>query len=175
MERAEKEKVVDGFKEKFKKAAGVFVADYRGLTVEQVNNLRKAFRTAGVEYRVIKNTMFRRAVQGTPLEGITAHLKGMTAVAIANKDAVTAAKAAVDFSKANESFKLRAGFVEGQLLLADGVKTLSTMPTQSEIRSTLLGLLNTPAAKLMAQINAPAQNLVGVLQAKVEKDEKQAA
>jgi len=175
MERAEKQKVVEGFKEKFAKASGVFVADYRGLTVDQVNNLRKAFRTAGVEYRVIKNTMFRRAVAGTALEGLTANMKGMTAVAIANKDAVTAAKAAMDFSKVNETFKIRAGFVEGQLLAADGVKTLSTLPSQAEIRATLLGLINTPAAKLMAQINAPAQNVVGVIQAKVEEDEKKAA
>jgi large subunit ribosomal protein L10 len=175
MERADKAKVVDGLKEKFAKAAGVFVADYRGLTVEQVNNLRKAFRAAGVEYRVVKNTMFKRAIEGTGLDAMKGHLKGMTAVAIANKDAVTAAKAAVDFAKANESFKLRAAFVEGQLLAADGIKTLSTMPTQAEIRAQLLGVINMPAAKLMAQINAPAQNIVGVITAKKEEDEKKAA
>ncbi len=175
MERADKAKLVESFKEKFAKAAGVFVADYRGLTVDQVNNLRKAFRAAGVEYRVVKNTMFKRAVEGTGLDKIKDHLKGMTAVAIATKDAVTAAKAAVDFSKQNESFKLKAAFVEGQLLALEGIKTLATMPTQAEIRAQLLGLINMPAAKLLAQINAPAQNIIGVIQAKKEEDEKKAA
>ena len=175
MERAEKAKVVEDIKARVAKAAGVFVADYRGLTVEQVNNLRKAFRAAGVEYHVVKNTLVRRAIAGTGLEAIKDHLKGMTAIAIAKKDAVTAAKAAVDFAKANEAFKLRGAFVEGQLLAADGIKTLSTMPTQAEIRATLLGTLNAPAAKLMAQINAAGQQLAGVLQAKVDEDKKKAA
>ena len=175
MERAEKAKVVSDIKAKLAKASGVFLADYRGLTVEQVNNLRKAFRTAGVEYRVVKNTMVRRAIEGTPMDAIKGHLKGMTAVAIATKDAVTAAKAAIDFAKANEAFKLRGAFVEGQLLAADGIKTLSTMPTQLEMRAILLGTINAPAAKLLGQLNAPGQHVAGVLQAKVDDDKKKAA
>jgi large subunit ribosomal protein L10 len=175
MEREQKAKVVDDLKARVAKAAGVFVADYRGLNSDQVHNLRKAMRAAGVDYRVVKNTLLKRAVAGTSLEAISAHLKGMTAIAIATKDAVTAAKAAVDFAKANETFKLRGAFVEGQLLLADGIKTLSTMPTQAEMRATLLGTINAPAAKLLAQINAPGQQLAGVLQAKVDEDKKKAA
>jgi len=175
MERAEKAKVVDDIKARVAKAVGVFVADYRGLTVEQVNNLRKAFRAAGVEYKVVKNSLVRRAIAGTGLDAIKGHLKGMTAIAIAKTDAVTAAKAAVDFAKANENFKLRGAFVEGQLLAAEGIKALSTMPTQAEIRAQLLGVINAPAAKLMAQINAAGQQLAGVLQAKVDEDKKKAA
>jgi large subunit ribosomal protein L10 len=175
MERAEKAKVVEEFKAKVQGAAGVFIADYRGLNSDQVHNLRKTFRAAGVDYLVVKNTLVRRAIAGTGLEAIKEHLKGMTAVAIATKDAVTAAKAAVDFAKANETFKLRGAFVEGQLLAADGIKTLSTMPTQAEIRATLAGVINAPAAKLMAQINAAGQQLAGVLQAKVDEDKKKAA
>lgn len=173
--KQEKSKIVDELKSKFTAAAGVFVADYRGLTVEQVNNLRKAFRTAGCDYRVVKNTLVKRAIAGTNMDGMAKHLKGMTAVAIAKTDAVVAAKAALDFAKANEAFKMRAAFVEGQLLDSAGVKTLSTMPTREEMRATLLGVINMPAAKLLAQINAPAQNIVGVLQAKIDEDEKKAA
>jgi len=175
MEREQKAKVVDDLKSRVAKAAGVFVADYRGLSSDQVHTLRKAMRAAGVDYRVVKNTLLKRAVAGTNLEAIAPHLKGMTAIAIATKDAVTAAKAAVDFAKANETFKLRGAFVEGQLLLTDGIKTLSTMPTQAEIRATLLGTINAPAAKLLAQFNAPGQQLAGVLQAKIDEDSKKAA
>jgi len=175
MDKTEKAKVVDSFKDKLKAVAGVFVADYRGLTVEEVNKLRKAFRAAGVEYQVVKNTLFKRAIAGTTLEAITTHLKGTTAIAIAKKDAVTAAKAAVDFAKAHDKFKLRAAFVEGQLLAEAGIKALSALPTQAEIRAQLLGLINTPAAKLLAQMNAPGQHVAGVLQAKVDEDNKKAA
>ncbi len=175
MERAEKEKQVSEFKAKLNSAAGVFVADYRGLSSDQVHKLRTAFRAAGIDYQVVKNTLVKLAIAGTGLEAIKGHLKGMTAIGIATKDAVTAAKAAVDFAKANEAFKLRGAFVEGQLLAADGIKTLSTMPTQAELRAILLGTINAPAAKLLSQINAPGQHVAGVLQAKVDDDTKKAA
>lgn len=175
MERAEKEKQVSEFKAKLDGAAGVFVADYRGLTSDQVHKLRTAFRAAGIDYQVVKNTLVKLAIAGTKLEAIGVHLKGMTAIGIATKDAVTAAKAAIDFAKANETFKLRGAFVEGQLLAADGIKTLSTMPTAQEMRAILLGTINAPAAKLLAQFNAPGQQIAGVLQAKVDEDNKKAA
>jgi len=175
MDRTEKTQVVEKLKDQLKTITGVFVADYRGLTVEEVNKLRNAFRAAGVEYQVVKNTLFRRAIAGTSLDVIKDHLKGTTAIAIARKDAVTAAKAAVDFAKVHEKFKLRAAFVEGQLLVEAGIKALSSLPTQGEIRAQLLGLINTPAAKLLATFNAPGQHIAGVLQAKVDDDNKKAA
>jgi large subunit ribosomal protein L10 len=171
MDRAEKVQVVEDFRNKLKAVAGVFIADYRGLTVEEVNKLRKAFRAVGAEYKVVKNTLLRRAIEGTGLDVIKGHLKGTTAIAIAPKDAVPAAKAAVDFAKAHEKFKLRGAFVEGQALAEAGIKALSTLPSQGEMRAQLLGVINAPAAKLLAQINAAGQQLAGVLQAKVDKDE----
>lgn len=175
MERSEKEKVVAGFASKFSSVAGVFIADYRGLTVDDVNKLRKSFRQAGVEYRVVKNTLLRRAVAGTALEAVSKHFKGTTAIAIAPTDAIAAAKAAVDFAKTNEKFKLRAAFVEGQVLAEEGIKALSSMPGQAELRAQLLGLINAPAAKLLAQLNAPGQQTAGVIQAWVDEQEKKAA
>jgi len=175
VDRTEKENVVAELSARLKGVAGVFLADFRGLTVLEVHELRKLFRKAQVEYQVVKNTLVKRAIAGTPLEALKEHLKGTTALAIAKVDAVGAAKAALDFAKTNEKFKVKVAFVEGQTLLADGIKALSSLPSQSEMRAILLGMINTPAAKLMAQFNAPAQNLVGVLQAKVEKDEKAAA
>jgi len=166
---------VADFKAKLKSQAGVFIADYRGLTVDEVNKLRKAFRAAGAEYRVVKNTLLRLAIAGTELDAIKGHLKGTTAVAIASGDASAVAKAAVDFAKAHEKFKLRGAFVEGQAIAEAGIKALSTMPTKDEMRAMLLGVINAPAAKLLAQFNAPGQQIAGVLQAHVDEQGKKAA
>jgi len=170
MDKTEKAQVVDSFKTRLAKVAGVLIADYRGLTVEEVNELRKVFRKVGAEYHVVKNTLLKRAIAGTSLDAIKDKFKGTTAIAISKTDAVGLAKAAIDFAKGHDKFQLRAAFVEGQVLAADGIKALSTLPTQAEIRAQLLGLINTPAAKLLAQINAAGQQLAGVLQAKVDKD-----
>ncbi len=173
MDRTEKERVVEDFKGRFKDAA-VFVADYRGLTVGEVNDLRRLFRKANAEYKVVKNSLVRLAIKGTGLEALKDKIKGTTAVAIARGDVVSVAKAAVDFAKTHENFKLRAAFVEGQMLAAEGIKQLSTMPTHAELRAQLLGLINAPAAKLLAQINAAGQHVAGVLQAKADKDKEAA-
>lgn len=175
MERVQKESVVATFKKEFAEAAGVMVVDYRGLTVDQVNQLRKSFRKVGVKYHVVKNTLARLAVAGTPFEGIKTWLKGTTAIALTREDAPNMAKAALDFAKTNDKLQLRGAFVEGQEFAGAAIKQLSELPTKPEIRAQLLGIINAPAAKLLAQINAPGQQLVGVLQAKVDKDEKPAA
>lgn len=175
MERLEKENVVAKFKKEFTAAAGVMVVDYRGLNVDQVNALRNSFRKVGVKYHVVKNTLARLAVAGTPFEGITEWLKGTTAIAITQEDAPNMAKAALDFAKVNDKLQMRGAFVEGQQFAGAAVKQLSELPTKAEARAQLLGMINAPFAKLLSQMNAPGQQLVGVLQAKVEKDEKAAA
>jgi len=171
MERAEKEKFITEYKGKLDKAAAVFVADYRGLSVAAVNELRKTLKKANVEYRVVKNTLMKRVVAGTPYESLASHMREMTAIAFAS-DPVAAAKAALEFKKTNESFKLKVAVVEGQTIDATGIEQLSKLPSQPEMRAQLLGLINTPASKLLAQINAPAGNIVGVVQAFVDKQKE---
>ena len=148
MERAEKEKFISEYKGKLDKAAAVFVADYRGLSVSAVNELRKTFKKANVEYRVVKNTLMKRVVAGTSYESLVSHMREMTAIAFAS-DPVSAAKAALEFKKVNENFKLKAAVVEGQTIDAVGIEQLSKLPSQPEMRAQLLGLINTPAAKLL--------------------------
>jgi large subunit ribosomal protein L10 len=174
MDKTEKAGVVEDFKNRFKGAVGILVADYRGLTVLEVNDLRKAFRKVGVDYSVVKNTLAKLAIHGTELDTLKDWFKGTTAVAISRTDAPAMAKAAVDFAKIHEKFKLRGVFVEGEKYLAEGIKALSELPTKDEIRATLLGVINAPLTQLLAQFNAPAQNLVGVLQAKADKDKDSA-
>ena len=127
-----------------------------------------------VEYRVVKNTLLKRAVAGTSLEVLAEHFKEMSAIVLASEP-VIAAKTAFDFKKTNENFKIKGGFVEGQKLSSKDVEALSKLPTQAEMRAQLLGVINAPAAKLLAQINAPAQQICGVVQAKIDKEEPQAA
>jgi large subunit ribosomal protein L10 len=170
MNRTEKAGVVEALGKRFSGAVGVLVADYRGLTVLEVNDLRKVFRKVGADYAVVKNTLAKRALGGTALDEIKDWFKGTTAVAIAKTDAAAMAKAAIDFAKTHDKFKLRGAFVEGQQFLNEGVKALANLPTKDEARASLLGVINAPLAKLLAQFNAPAQHVVGVLQAKVDKD-----
>jgi len=168
--RPEKAKVVEGLKEKFAKAAGVFIADYRGLTVEQVNNLRKAFRAAGVDYRVVKNTMVRRAIAGTPLDAIKGSLKGMTAVAFSGEEPGAAARVVKAFVKDNEKLKIKAGLLDGQVLDAKTVENqLATLPGKNEARAMLLATLMAPAQRFVMLLNTPAGNFVRLLEAKKAK------
>ena len=171
MNRTEKEEFIAEYKSKITKAAGVFVADYRGLSVAAVNELRKTFKKANVEYRVVKNTLIKRAIAGTPYEPLAQYFREMSAIAIA-QEPVAAAKAALDFKKTNENFKVKGAVVEGQALNAEGVVQLSKLPSQAEMRAQLLGIINAPASKLLAQLNAPGQQLVGVLQAKADKEKE---
>lgn len=168
MNRTEKENIVKSLKEKVESAAGVFLVDYSGLTVSQVNSLRVSFKKAGVEYRVVKNTLMRLVVEGTPFHSLSESIRGMTGVIVAS-DPVLAAKIAVGYSKDNDKFQLRTAVVESQLLDKASIKELSELPSLPEIRSQMLGLLNSSASALLSQLNVSAQHICGVIQANVDK------
>ena len=121
---------------------------------------------------MVKNTLAKRAVKGTPLEVIANDFKQVTAVAWHDSDPVGAAKVLTAFKKGLEKFVIKAGFQGGQRLDSAGIEALSSMPSMDELRAQLLGVINGVPAKLLAQLNAPAQHVVGVVQAKKEKDEK---
>lgn len=158
----------------FKNVQVAVLTSVQGLTVDEVSNLRRKFHDAGVKYRVVKNTLARKAVTGTPLEVIKGDFKQVTAVAWSDSDPVGPAKVVTAFKKELEKFVIKAGFQGGQRLDAKGVEELSKMPSLDELRAQILGVINGVPAKLLAQINAPAQHIVGVIQAKKDKDEKAA-
>jgi large subunit ribosomal protein L10 len=174
MNREAKQVVVDDLSDRLGKAKAALVANFQGLNVAAVTDIRRMFRAAGVDYRVVKNTLMKRALAGTAREKIGTHFTGTTAVAFKYDDEIgRLGKAAQEIKKKYEKFQVKAGFVEDDVI--DGEKAadaLASLPTREEVRATLLGLINAPAAKLLAQINAPASNLIGVVQAKKEKDEK---
>jgi large subunit ribosomal protein L10 len=167
---AQKQEQVAELKEKLGRATSVVVADYRGLGVATVEALRAKLRAAGgCEYRVVKNSILRRASEGTGAAAIAKHFKGPTAVALAFGDPVALAKVLVDFAKQNEVFQLRAGVLEGKALDKGEIATLATLPGLDELRGKLVGLLQAPAQKLVMVLSAPASQLARVTEARSKK------
>jgi large subunit ribosomal protein L10 len=172
MERSVKEEQVAELKEKFGKSAAVVLADYRGLDVPTVTSLREDFRKQQCEYKVYKNTLVKRAIAGTSMEGMGQYLEGPTAVIFSWDSPSAAAKVAKTFAKANEKFKIKGGFLEG-VLDSKGVENAAEMPGKDELRASFLATLQAPATKLVQTLNAASQNFVYLLDAKKRAAEGQ--
>lgn len=173
MSREAKESMVGDLTAQLSRAKAAMVASFTGLNVEAVNEVRRRFREAGVEYKVVKNTLMKRALAGTPIEKLGDLFTGPTAVAFKfDEEYGKLGKAAKDLVKKYDKFQVKGAFIERDVLKGDVVETMAALPTLDEARAQLLGVINAPAAKLLATINAPASNLIGVIQAKKDKDEK---
>lgn len=166
--RTQKEQTVAELREKMARATSVIVADYRGLTVEQVNGLRGKLRAAGdeYEYHVAKNTLLRRASEGGPLAELTPHFRGPTAVAFAYGDPIGLAKTLVDYAKDHETFELKGGFLEGRPIDTQEIATLATLPSLDALRGKLVGLLQAPAQKIAMVLAAPGAQLARLVTAR---------
>lgn len=172
--RAQKEDQVSELRDKFARASSVFVADYRGLSVKQVTDLRA--RLSGgegdVDYRVAKNTLLRRAVDGSGAEVLLEHFSGPTAVALSYGDPVQLAKALVDYSKENEVFELKGGYLDGKALGTAEIATLATLPSLDQLRAKLVGLVQAPATKLVRLLKEPGGQLARLVAAQRDKLEE---
>lgn len=170
MERAAKKDAVVALNEVFKTTSVAIVAHYSGLTVAQMQVLRKQMRQAGAAVKVSKNRLAKIALEGTDVAGIGPLLKGPTVIATSN-DPVAAPKVAIEFAKANEQFVILGGSMGKTVLNVDGVKALASLPSLDELRGKLVGLLVAPATKLAQLSNAPAAKLARVIQAHASKGE----
>lgn len=172
MLRNEKEAAVAEIKERFGRMSSAVFLDYSGMNVEEVSKLRDQFRAKGVEYKVVKNTLVKKALAAEPwAEGLDSVLKGMTGVAWSFEEPSAAARVVNDFVKDNEKLKVKAGLLEGSVLSAKAVTDqLAKLPSKDEARATLLATLMAPAQTFVRLLNAPAQQLVLVLNAKQNKD-----
>src|ERR1700760_2703368 len=170
VERAAKKEAVDQLHEAFKATGVAVVAHYSGLTVAQMQNLRKQMKLAGASVKVSKNRLAKIALEGTDVVGIGSLLKGPTVIATSN-DPVAAPKVAIEFAKANEKFVILGGSMGKTVLNVDGVKALAALPSLDELRAKILGLLVAPATKLAQLANAPAAKLARVIQAHASKGE----
>jgi large subunit ribosomal protein L10 len=170
MNRTEKQALIDSLHEEFARSPHAVLVDFRGLSVPAVTEFRRRVKKAGSRYRVVKNTLARRAAKGTPLELLTDKFIDTTGVAYTSSDPVVLAKVLIDFIKDNPSLVVKAGLVSGsEKLDADGVKALSSMPGLPELRARLLGMLQAPAAQLVRLLATPATQTVRVLKAHEEK------
>ena len=170
MDRAAKSELVGALGEVFKTTKVVVVAHYSGLTVAQMQNLRRQMKHAGASVRVAKNRLAKIALEGTDVASIGSLLKGPTVIAYSS-DVIAAPKVASDFAKANEKFVILGGAMGKTSLDPNGVKALASLPSLDELRGKIVGLLVAPATKLAQLSNAPAAKLARVIQAHASKGE----
>jgi large subunit ribosomal protein L10 len=169
MDRTQKAEVVDTLNGMFGDAGSVVVAHYSGMTVAQMGELRARMRAAGASFKVAKNRLVVRALQGTAAEGIAHLFKGPTGIAI-SKDPVAASRVAVAYAKENDKLVILGGVVGSTALDANGVKALAELPSLDELRGKIAGLLQAPATKLAGLMAAPAGQLARVIGAYSKKD-----
>jgi large subunit ribosomal protein L10 len=169
MDRTQKAEVVDTLNGLFGDAGSVVVAHYSGMTVAQMGELRSRMRAAGASFKVAKNRLVVRALQGTAAEGIAHLFKGPTGIAI-SKDPIAASKVAVAYAKENDKLVILGGVVGSMALDANGVKALAELPSLDELRGKIVGLLQAPATKLAGLLAAPAGQLARVIGAYSTKD-----
>lgn len=174
MDRAQKQEFVASLAAILAETSMVVVTRNAGLTVAEVTDLRRKMRAAGATFKVAKNRLAVRALDGTKFDGIAPMLKGPTALAWA-RDPVAVAKVAVEFAKANEKLVLIGGALGTQTLSADGVKALSELPSLDTLRAGLLGMLATPATRIAGVLQAPGGQLARVLSAYAKRDAAEAA
>jgi large subunit ribosomal protein L10 len=170
VDRTEKREFVASLASVFAETSMVVVTRNNGLTVAEVTDLRRKMRAEGVSFKVAKNRLANLALEGTQFDGIKPMLKGPTALAW-SKDPVAAAKVAVEFAKTNEKFVVIGGALGTQTLNASGVQALAELPSLDTLRARLLGMINTPATRIAAVVQAPAGNLARVFGAYARKDE----
>jgi large subunit ribosomal protein L10 len=166
MVRPEKAEAADEIKQRFSRMTSAVFVDFSGMKVEAVTKLRDIFRQKGIEYRVVKNTLVKKAL-GDEVPNLGVVLKGMTGIAWSYEEPSAAARVLKEFRRENEALKIKAGLLEGQVLDARAVEDqLAALPSKDEARAMLLATLMAPAQQLVMLLNAPARNFVGVLDAK---------
>jgi large subunit ribosomal protein L10 len=170
MDRQQKEELVSSLNATLQQQNFIAITLNKGMTVAEVQLLRKQMREAGASYKVAKNRLTRLAIVGTKFENLGDLLRGPTGIAY-SKDPVAAAKVCAKFAKDNNKLEIIGGNLDGQKMSADGVKNLATLPSLDELRGKIIGLVQAPATKIAGVLQAPAAQLARVLAAKAKQGE----
>lgn len=163
MPTQEKVEAVEELKTRLRGAKTVVLTEYRGLTVQQLGDLRKQLRGVSAQYKVVKNRLARLAVSSTDLAALSPHLTGPTALVVSREDAVAVAKALTTFTRANQALTIKAGYVDGQAVDAAGLKALADLPSRDALRAQLVAALQGPLAGLVGLLTAPQRELAYIL------------
>lgn len=162
--REKKQKDLDALIEQFRAAKAAMLVGFQGMTVSKDQELRNQLREAGVSYTVVKNTLARKAAEGTALEQARDQFKGVTAVALSNQDPVNLSKAISKFSKANpDIFTFKVGVVEGKVVALRDVEAIASLPSKEELISKVMFLINCQAQRLVTVLSAVPRNLAVVI------------
>jgi large subunit ribosomal protein L10 len=162
--KAQKQKDLESLTEQFKNASAAMVVGFQKMTVAKDQELRNQLREAGVSYEVVKNTLARKAAEGTALEAAQEHFKGVSAVALSSSDPVTLSKAISKFAKGNpDIFTFKVGIVEGKVVALSDVEAIASLPSKEELISKVLFLINCQAQRLVTVISAVPRNLAVVV------------
>ncbi|MBI3292361.1 MAG: 50S ribosomal protein L10 [Elusimicrobia bacterium] len=164
MPKAEKEAAVQTLVEKLKQATSVFITDYQGLKMAELDELRAKLRPLQGEYHVVKNSLTRRAFGAVGWDTCVPQVEGPTALVIDRSDPIAAAKIGIEFAKEHERLKLRAGWVEGRLLTSGEVKTLAALPSRPVLLSRCVQMMASPLYRFATALETPLRQLVLVLQ-----------
>src|SRR5215467_6329967 len=167
--KGKKKEELDQLKKELTDAKNLFVAQFQGMTVAQDADLRQKIRHTNSKYRVVKNTLAKKAAEGTAAEGVTKAFDGSTAIAYNAADPVSLAKALTAFAKTNPLFVFKAGMVEGRVINLADIASIAAMPSKEELIAKLLFLINAPAQRLAVAMNGVARNLAVVLKQAVEQ------
>ena len=171
MKKEQKEQIVTELASRLKAAETVLVADYRGLTMPQIDTLRSRLLESGARFTVVKNTLTRRAAEAAGADALLTLLEGPTAIAFleADGDMLAAAKALSDMARESKVLAIRGGVLEGRVVSAEEVESLATLPPVDILRGQVLGAIVAPLTSLLGLVTAPVQNLYGLIDARIEQ------
>jgi len=169
LSRQKKEEVLTQYKDWVDRSQAVFLVEYTGVTVKNLDNIRARVRETGGEFHILKNTLARKVFEGNGIQAPADYFEKSTAVTFAFTDPASTAKALIDVMKSAEAIKLKGGFLDTQTLSAAQVKALADLPPLPVVRAQLLGVLQAPAGKLVRTLAEPARSLASVLRAYSEK------
>lgn len=169
MRKEEKKEVIGELRDKFSRAKVAVITGYTGINVEQITELRRKLSQSKVEYRVVKNTLAKRAAEGTSVEILKEHFVGPVGIALGYDDVVIPAKVLHEFSKTQQKLELKVAVLDGKLLKQADIKALASLPSLNSLRATIIGLLQAPASRMVGVLSAPGGQIARVLKAKAEK------
>ncbi len=173
--KSKKSEVLEKVKTILDNNKNVVLTEYRGMNVQEMTEFRAALRKAGVQLKVLKNTLSKRLFKDVGMEEMNGQMEGPVAVGFLSDDVAASAKVLLDFAKKNEFLKIKAGYIDGKVVSMDQVKAIASLPSREVLLGMVLGTLQAPVKSLMTVMRGTTQNLVYALNALKEKKEKEAA